>query len=283
MTFLLPYFLLAAAFPLEWRDLGEGRLALFEGGKQAFVYNYGPQLSNGAPEDRRRCCYIYPAATPAGVVPVDDFPKDHWHHHGIFWGWPAVDTGGKRYDFWMYKESAGHKFEKLLGRGVSSTEAWVKIQNAWHTPERRIIEEVVSIRAFRTKGKTREFEVEITLTAQDQTVTLRGSQEKGKSYGGFSARFAPRQETVVRADGQVVQKDEDLVEHKAAEMEAVFGGKRALLRITAMGGERHQWCLRNYGFVGASFPGRSSDRDSHTLEPGKPLKLKYLVTLADLP
>lgn len=283
MTILLPCFLLAAASPLEWRDLGDGRLALLENGKQALVYNYGPQLSNGAPEDRRRCCYVFPVATPSGVVPVDDFPKDHWHHHGVFWGWPAVETGGKRYDFWMYRAGAQHKFEKFLGRGVSSSEAWVRIQNAWHTPERRIVEEVVSIRAFPTKDRSREFEVEITLTAQDQTVTLRGSQEKGKSYGGFSARFAPRQETVIRADGQPIAKDEDLVVHKSAEMEAVYGGKRASLRITTLTGEPHQWCLRNYGFVGASFPGRFGEQDGHTLEPGKPLKLKYLVTLSDLP
>ncbi len=280
---LLPYFLLAAASSLEWRDLGDGRLALFENGKQAFVYNYGPQLSNGAPEDRRRCCYIYPAATPAGVVPVDDFPKDHWHHHGIFWGWPAVDAGGKRYDFWMDRAGAQHKFEKFLGRGVSSTEAWVRVRNAWHTPERRIVEELVSIRAFPTNGNAREFEVEITLTAQDQPVTLRGSQEKGKSYGGFSARFAARQGTVIRADGDQISRDEDLVQHNNAEMEALYGGRRALLRIAALSGAPHQWCLRNYGFVGASFPGRFGERDGHVLEPGNPLTLKYLVTLSDLP
>ncbi len=183
-------FLLAAASPLEWKDLGDGRLALLENGKQAFVYNYGPQLSNNAPEDRRRCCYIYPVATPSGVVTVDDFPKDHYHHHGVFWGWPDVETGGKRYDFWMYRAGARQKFEKFLGRGVSSSEAWVKIQNAWHTPDRRIVEEIVSIRVFPAKGNSREFEVVLTLTAQDQPVTLRGSQDKGKSYGGFSARFA---------------------------------------------------------------------------------------------
>lgn len=276
-------FLLAAAAPLQWKDLDEGRLALLDDGKQAFVYNYGPQLPGNVPADRRRCCYIYPIATPAGVVPVDDFPRDHYHHHGIFWGWPAVDAGGQRYDFWMYRGGAQFKFEKFLGRGVSPTEAWVKVQNAWHTPGGRIVEEVVSIRAFPAKGNLREIEVELTLTAQEGPVTLRGSQDKGKSYGGFSARFAPRESTRLLADDLPVASDEDLVVHESGALEAVYAGRRASLAITVLNGLPHQWCMRNYGFVGASFPGRFGDNNGYTLEPGKPLTLRYRVAVADLP
>ena len=57
----------------------------------------------------------------------------------------------------------------------------------------------------------------------------------------------------------------------------------------------YQWCLRQsvqrtmtlgdkrYGFAGASFPGRTNNVDRYTLEPGKPLNLKFRVRLADLP
>ena len=58
---------LAAQSPFAWKDIGDGRMELREGGKVALVYNYGPQLKAGAPEDRRRCCYIFPLDTPAGV------------------------------------------------------------------------------------------------------------------------------------------------------------------------------------------------------------------------
>src|SRR5215467_4614640 len=84
-----------------WKDLGDGRIELDENGKPALVYNYGIQWKEGAPEDRRRCCYIFPVYTPAGVSMLDDFPKDHWHHRGLFWSWPDVETGGKTYDIWM--------------------------------------------------------------------------------------------------------------------------------------------------------------------------------------
>jgi hypothetical protein len=45
--------------PFAWKDLGGGRMGLSERDKPALVYNYGPQLRPGAPEDRRRCCYIF--------------------------------------------------------------------------------------------------------------------------------------------------------------------------------------------------------------------------------
>src|ERR1019366_3949184 len=87
--------------PFSWKDLGGGRVELSEGDKPALVYNYGPQWKQGAPQDRRRCCYIFPVYTPAGVSMLDDFPEDHWHHRGLFWSWPVVETGGKTYDLWM--------------------------------------------------------------------------------------------------------------------------------------------------------------------------------------
>jgi hypothetical protein len=44
----------------------------------------------------------------------------------------------------------------------------------------------------------------------------------------------------------------------------------------------HQWCLRKYGFIGASFPGRTDALESYTIEPGKPLVLRFRVTVSDI-
>ena len=115
-------------------------------------------------------------------------------------------------------------------------------------------------------------------------LTLRGSRESGKSYGGFSARFAPSEDTVVRADDQTLAKDKDLTPRRWAELEGVYGGKRAVLRITpdaSNPGVPYQGCLRKYGFVGASFPGQTATEDGYTLHPGKPLALKFLVRVSD--
>jgi hypothetical protein len=267
-----------------WKDAGDGHLELQEGGKTALVYNYGPQLKQGAPESKRRCCYFFPVYTPAGVSLLDDFPQDHWHHRGLFWSWPIVETGGKRYDIWM-DFTAKHRTVKKSSN-ASAGEAVMTAENVWEAGGADIVRETVRMKALPVHGNTRDLDLELTWEAISAPVTLQGSAEAGKSYGGLSARFAPREGTVVRADGQTITRDEDRNPRKWAELEAVYGGKRAVLRITPdekNPGAPHQWCLRNYGFVGASFPGRTETVDRFTLEPGKPLTLRFRVSVSDLP
>ena len=96
-------------------------------------------------------------------------------------------------------------------------------------------------------GQQARLQAESFWEAVHAPVTLQGSAESGKSYGGFSARFAPGESTILRADGEVLAKDEDRNPRKWAELERVYGGKRAVLRITPdekNSGAPHQWCLR---------------------------------------
>lgn len=273
-----------AAAQISMTDHADGRLELKENGKTALVYNYGPQLPSGVPEDRRRCCYIFPVFTPAGVSMLDDFPKDHYHHHGVFWAWPVVETPSGKYDLWMYK-GVQHRFEKWEVRDVKPDSAVLRASNGWYAGDRRIVHELVQVRLFPSEGKSRRFVVTLKLTATSEPVTLRGSQEKGKSYGGFSARFAPREGTSINSAEAAVLKDEDLVNHKWAELTATYSGRKATLRITPNPlnpGTPYQWCLRNYGFVGASFPGRTDEVQGFTLQPGKPLEMMFTVTVTDV-
>lgn len=274
---------LLAAGPLEWKDHKDGRLELLENGKTALVYNYGPRLKAGVPEDRSRCCYLYPVLTPAGVSPLDDFPKDHYHHRGVFWAWPVVETGGRTLDLWMFP-NLRDRFERWLAPPAGGRTATLAVENGWYTGERRIVRETVRITVLPARGTHRDFDVELTLEATDEPVTLRGSAEKGKSYGGFSARFAPREKTAILTDSGPVTKDEDLVPHAWAELSADYDGRPATLRITPNAkdpGGPYQWCLRPYGFAGASFPGRTETVSGYTLRPGQPLTLRFHVTASD--
>lgn len=288
----------SAQGPFAWKDLGDGRIELREAGKLALVYNYGPQLKPGAPENKRRCCYFFPVLTPAEVSMLDDFPTDHWHHRGLFWSWPIVQTGGQTYDIWM-NFTAKHRTVKppVVTAGKDANFA---VENVWEAGGKDIVRENVKVRILPTEGTSRELELELTWEAIGAPVTLQGSAERGKSYGGLSTRFAPRQGTVLRADGVALTKDEDLVPHQWAEMEGVYDGKRAVLRITSdekNPGAPYQWCLRattsqpsqknlgdgRYGFIGASFPGRTEAVNSYTLEPGKPWTVRFRVRFTDLP
>jgi len=282
----LPLF---AAGPFAWKDAGHGHLDLTENGKPVLTYNYAPQLKDGAPEDRRRCCYIFPLYTPAGTSMLDDFPKDHYHHRGLFWGWPVVETPTAKLDGWMMR-GLQDRWENVKTIATTKNSATLTVLNAWYatgpTPaaDRKLVDEKVELTVHPAQGNARSFDVVLTLKAVSEPVTLRGSQEKGKSYGGFSARFAPRTETRITADSGPVPKDEDLVPHAWAEFSALYEGKPATLRIASDARNTlapYQWCLRPYGFIGASFPGRTDAIQGFTLEPNKPLTLRFTVTVSD--
>lgn len=281
---LAVFSLLPVSGQLAWKELDGGRIEVSEAGRTALVYNYAPQWPAGVPADRRRCCYIYPLLTPAGVSMLDDFPRDHYHHHGLFWAWPVVETPTGRFDLWMYR-GAGHRFERWVSRRSAASRVELAVENGWYAGARRIVKEDVVITVHPAQGGSRSVDVALRWEALGEPVTIRGSQEKSKSYGGFSARFAPREATVIRSSEGRVEKDEDLAPHRWAELEAVYGGRKALLRIApdaANPGVPYQWCLRYYGFVGASFPGKTEAVNGFTLAPGKPLELKFTVTASDV-
>ena len=272
---------LLAQSGFTWKDLGDGRIELREDSKPVLVYNYGPQLKPGAPEDRRRCCYIFPLYSPAGVSMLDDFPRDHWHHRGLFWSWPVVETGGNTYDIWMTMTAKHRSTQPPATSGGT-----LRVENFWTAGGKDIVRENLRMTALPAQSNSRELDLELTWEALGAPVTLKGSREQGKSYGGISTRFAARQNTVLRADGQVLTKDEDLTPRRWAELEGVYNGKKVVLRITP--GEKdlgapYQWCLRNYGFVGASFPGRTAEQDGYALQPGKPITLRFRIRVTDLP
>ncbi|MGD0202203.1 MAG: DUF6807 family protein [Bryobacteraceae bacterium] len=275
---------LAARDRFAWKDHADGRIELLETGKPVLVYNYGPQLRNGAPADRRRCCYIFPLFTPAGVSMLDDFPADHPHHRGVFWAWPVVETPSGQYDLWMFKGVA-HRFGRFIETRARRKAARLVVENGWFAGDRKIVREILTLTVSPARGDTREFDVALRLEALGGPVTLRGSPAEGKSYGGLSARFAPRTGTVVRGGGAAVAGDEDLKTYPSAELEGSYEGRRALLRITphpANPGLPYQWCLRHYGFVGASFPGRTQNVQAFTLQPGQPLTLRFHLVAADV-
>ena len=150
------------------------------------------------------------------------------------------------------------------------------VENGWFVGERKAVKETVELTVQRTAGGRRSFMVKLTFEAVDAPVELAGREIKG--YGGFGVRFAPRTGTVLRTEAGVEPKDSDMVKHPWAELEGVFAGRRAGLRMTDAAGNPEYpngWCLRHYGYVAANYPGL----DSITLTPGKPLVLRYEVTV----
>jgi hypothetical protein len=255
----------SAAQQMKWTDLDNGRIELRIAGKPVLVYNSGMELANGAPENRRRCCYVHPLYAPNGVVVTDDFPKDHWHHRGVFWSWPVVNYGGKKYDLWMHFETGLERRTISVKHDGSDLVA----ENGWFIGDKQIVRE--KLRIHPESAERIRFELEWEALAGP--VELAGAPEENKGYGGFSIRFAPRTGTVIRSDRGDEPKDTDTVQHRWAELEGQYSNGRAAVRIDDR--ENDAWCVRHYGFLGVNFPGLKG----YTLEPGKPVSKTYLTTL----
>ncbi|HEY3443862.1 MAG TPA: DUF6807 family protein [Paludibaculum sp.] len=266
---------LMAASPFQFRELTPASLELSENGKPVLVYNHGMILPEGVKEEFRRSSYIHPVYSPDGTVLTDDFPKDHLHHRGICWSWPIVKFAGATYDVWAV-QGMHQRFVRWKTRRVSADSAVLAVENGWFVGERKAVKETVELTVQRAAGGRRSFTVKLTIEAVDAPVELAGREIKG--YGGFGVRFAPRTGTVLRTDAGVEPKDSDMVKHPWAELEGVFAGRRAGMRVTDAAANPefpNGWCLRHYGYVAANYPGLNSI----TLTPDKPLVLRYQVTV----
>ena len=264
---------LAASPGFTWRDVSPASVELSYNGHPALVYNYGMMLKPGVPENYRRADYIHPVYSPSGVVVTDDFPKDHFHHRGISWMWPVVRVDGQEYDPWAVRGLPA-RFVRWIAREAGSRSARIAAENGWFLGDRRVVKETAEIGA--APGVIR---LALTLEAIDRPVEICGTAEGNKGYGGFSFRFAPRKDTVVRTDKGVEEKDTDMIPHPWAELSGTYVEGKATARVKddqSNPGYPNGWCLRHYGFLGVNYPGRTPVK----LAPGKPLRLRYRITLA---
>jgi hypothetical protein len=55
----------------------------------------------------RRAGYLHPILTPSGRVITDDYPKDHRHHHGVWFAWTKTEIEGRHPDFWNMGDKTG--------------------------------------------------------------------------------------------------------------------------------------------------------------------------------
>jgi hypothetical protein len=62
----------------------------------------------------RRGGYIHPVYTPSGKLVTDDYPSDHFHHHGIWFAWTKTEFEGRHPDFWNVGDATGRvEFEAV--------------------------------------------------------------------------------------------------------------------------------------------------------------------------
>jgi hypothetical protein len=271
-------FLAALAAPREGftlRDISASSLEISEQGRPALVYNHGMMLAEGVKEQYRRACYAHPVYAPDGTVVTDDFPKDHPHHRGLCWSWPIVKFDGRTHDVWAVS-GMHQRFVKWKRRAAEARRAVLHVENGWFVGAKQAVREDVELVVHAARAGRRAIDLNLEFEAVGEPVEIAGREVKG--YGGFGVRFAPRTETVIRTERGVEEKDTDLVRHPWAELEGVFQGRRAGMRIeddARNPGSPAAWCLRHYGYIAPNCPGLASI----VLRPGAPLQLRYRITV----
>jgi hypothetical protein len=250
-------------------------LRLSEDGRAVLVYNHGVLRKAGVPADHARSTYVHPLFGLDGEVLTDDFPKDHYHHRGLFWAWPHVRAGTNHYDLWLIK-GIEQRFERWLAREAGPGGAVLGVENGWYAGDRKVMQECVWLRVFPAAGGAQAVDVELVLTPHDQPVALTGAE--GKSYGGLTLRFAPRTNTVITTPLGNSGEDLPMTRLPWADLTARYPDAPAASGAAVFIAPDHpdyppMWLTRHYGVLCVGWPGI----DAKEFPAGQPVRCRYRV------
>lgn len=256
------------------------RLTLWENDRPIFVYNYAPVTASWVPQKdsrRTRACYIHPVFGLDGELLTDDFPRDHYHHHGIFWTWPHIQIDDVEYDLWADR-GIRQRFRGWLGLWTGPVAARFAVENGWYVDDRCVMIERVWVTVWPSREEGRFVDFELYFQPQDRPVTLWGAP--GKSYGGMTMRFRVREGRPVKITVPAGLTTEDLLETRLrwADLTSQFGDGDAESGATLFVSPDHPdfpptWLTRHYGPLCVGWPGV----EPRTLEPGQTVRLPYRV------
>lgn len=260
-------------------DLDKKTLKLADGDKPVMAYNYGTITDEKVPKKdsrRSRACYVHPLWGLGGEVLTDDFPRDHYHHHGVFWSWPHVGIDGKEYDLWTYK-NISLQFVKWLGRETGPVAAVLGVENGWFVGDKKVMVERVWLRTSKVADDARALDIDFVWIPQ-QPITLRGAE--GKSYGGLTVRFAVKnaKDSVITVPKGPAKEDLPDTPLAWADLTAKMPGGSAPSGAAIFIPREHPdypptWLTRHYGAMCVGWPGVKG----RTFEPGKPIRLSYRI------
>jgi hypothetical protein len=267
------------AFAFE--DTSDKSIAMLDGGRPVLVYNHGTITREDIPETegrRSRACYVHPVWGLNGEVLTDDFPRDHYHHHGIFWTWPHVKIDGEEYNTWM-GVNIRQRFVRWIAKDAGPVCGALAVENGWFVGDRKVMIARVWLRAYPVvDGNQRALDVELTFIPVDKPVTLWGAG--GKSYGGLTMRFAPksRQDTLITVPDGPTTGDLPNTPLAWADFTSKFGEHPEPSGAAVFVHPNHPdypptWLTRHYGPQCVGWPGIKPK----TFEPGKPIRLAYRI------
>ncbi len=261
--------------------------------------------------------YVHPLYGLHGEILTDNAPRDHYHHHGVFWNWPHVNVHRKdgtveKYDTWTSNTRMKQLFVRFHGSRVEQGKAVFKVENGWFIAEKtnefkwdetgrptdeKIATEFVTITTHpvKTDGalRSRAVDFDFEWIVGDFPVSLQGAG--GKSYGGLTVRFRPSTDkpggasTITTSDG-VAKEDLPDIPLVWADYTSRFEkddqGKLTPRRTGAavFVPKTHPdfpptWLIRYYGPLCVGWPGVKERK----FEPGETIRLSYRIWIHDAP
>ena len=276
----------------QFQEVDDKSLKILDGPTPVFVYNHGEITDEKVPAKdarRTRACYVHPLWGLQGEVLTDDFPKDHYHHHGVFWAWPHVGIGEKQYDLWKY-DNIKQQFVRWICRKSGPAGAVLAVENGWFADGKKVMIERCWLRTFSADDSSRSIDFQFVFIPFDSPITLRGAE--GKSYGGLNMRFAVKdeKEAVITVPNGMAKKDLTETPLPWCDMTYPFTSPStpsgAALFVSPEDPDYPQtWMARHYGVLSIGWPGIKGQ----SFPPGQPIHLSYriwihksAVSLADL-
>jgi hypothetical protein len=258
-------------FRLE--EVAGGAIKVWQGKQPVLIYHSELVKRTGAAAVGNRSSYVHPIYGLDGEVMTDDFPKDHYHHHGLFWGWPHVTIAGKDYDFWKMR-GTDIRFKRWLSKEADKNLALLGVENEWLVGDKPVVREEVTLRIHPATAEGRLINIRLKWTALDEFITLGGAE--GKSYGGLSLRFAPRDDTVVTVPSGPTSQDLLITRLPWADLSAKFQGAKATSGAALFVDPQHpdyppEWMTRAYGLLAVGWPGVKPQM----VESGKSMTCSY--------
>jgi hypothetical protein len=276
------------ASPFTLKEINGKSVQVGENGKPRFVYNYGTITNEKVPVKdprRSRSGYLHPIWGLKGEVLTDDFPRDHYHHHGLFWAWPHVEFDGKGHSLWE-RPDIRQDFVRWLKREAGPVAAVLGVENGWFLDGKKVMVERALLRLFCGDEKSQALDVELTFMPQGKAVTLRGAE--GKSYGGLAIRFDVhkgdwKRTVITTPEGVSAQ---DLTETRLAWADLTYPFRKGSPSGAAIFIPKDHpdypptWLTRHYGPLCIGYPGVKGK----TFPPGQPIRLNYRLWIhADAP
>ncbi|MGD9127262.1 MAG: PmoA family protein [Planctomycetia bacterium] len=278
----------AQAEPFSLKEKNDRTIVVSDGEKQVLAYNFGETVCKKLKKTdhrRTRGCYIHPLWDLEGKeVLTDDYPRDHRHHHGIFWTWPHVVIDGEHYNLWIDDGKINDKFVRWIKKEATEDGAVLAVENGWFVDDKKVMKEEVKIKVHPATEDGRPIDLDLTFTPIDKPITLRGADRK--SYGGLTVRFLvkPVTKSEIRTVKGLTKKDlpdtrlewVDLM-RKPTEDGKITGGGAAVFISPDHPDYPPTWLTRHYGPLCVGYPGVNEK----TFEPGTPFTLSYRIFVHD--